>query len=439
MPLQIVEYGGNTKEIRLADYRGKVIILDYWATWCAGCILSMPKMHELAEEMSEDVALLAVTRQDEKVVSRYLEITASKKMRQLRDSFSTIVSGDMLSDLIPHRSLPHIAIINRYGVLEQTTLPHLLNTSILQAISTGSDYYLPVMRLDVDTTLLSQTFPDIRHDKPIYYSTLMGYVDGFSAPSKHWVDSSANITRGYFINTSILRVMNIALQSKGVGLLPNRRIMLVNSPSDFDYFHERNPNYQRREFSVSYEYAFPLTWSRERINNRILSDIQDYRGLYVKMIPREIPCLVLKKKKGATIFEVQRGESSGEVIDGILAFTREQREVGLSNNGAKNYLRGVSIGALVSILNNLKTGAVPFVINETGIGYDINLDLPDDLDDVDSLTETLEKQGILVVQERRKLDMFVIDDKPIVTHKVQSADLVLTKFGYVLKKGGDND
>src|SRR5690606_13323983 len=282
MPLQTVKHGRETKEIRLGDYRGKVIILDYWATWCAGCILSMPKMHKLAEEMGDEVALLAVTRQDEQIVSRYLKVTTSKQIKKLRDSFSTIVSGNALADLIPHRSLPHIAIINKHGVLEQTTLPHLLNTSILQSIATGNDYYLPVMRLDVDTTLLSQTFPDIRHDKPIYYATLMGYVDGFAAPSKHSVDSLANITRGYFINTSILRVMNIALQSKGVGLLPNRRIMLVDKPASYDYFHERNPDYQRREFSVSYEYAFPINWSRKRINSRILSDIQDYRSLYGK-------------------------------------------------------------------------------------------------------------------------------------------------------------
>src|SRR5690606_29169246 len=64
MPLQTVRYGGETKEMRLADYRGKVIILDYWATWCLGCILSMPKMHELVEDLDDQVVLFPVTNED---------------------------------------------------------------------------------------------------------------------------------------------------------------------------------------------------------------------------------------------------------------------------------------------------------------------------------------------------------------------------------------
>src|SRR5690606_41740506 len=99
MPLQTVKHGRETKEIRLADYRGKVIILDYWATWCAGCILSMPKMHELGQAYPNDVVLLPVTHESASLITDFLSKTRSKQIRTLLHSFKTIIDGQSLKDL----------------------------------------------------------------------------------------------------------------------------------------------------------------------------------------------------------------------------------------------------------------------------------------------------------------------------------------------------
>src|SRR5690606_1103827 len=45
----------RTETITLNDYRGKVIILDFWATWCKSCIANMPRMHQLQDQFEGDV------------------------------------------------------------------------------------------------------------------------------------------------------------------------------------------------------------------------------------------------------------------------------------------------------------------------------------------------------------------------------------------------
>jgi len=57
--------------VRIGDFRGKVVVVNLWATWCAPCILEMPTLARLAEARKDrDVVVLAVSIDREKDVEK---------------------------------------------------------------------------------------------------------------------------------------------------------------------------------------------------------------------------------------------------------------------------------------------------------------------------------------------------------------------------------
>lgn len=74
--LELVHHQGG--RVRLSDYKGKVVLIDFWATWCPPCVEEMPWLTALAQEYEENgVVFLAVSHDEpaERVqaVNRFLE------------------------------------------------------------------------------------------------------------------------------------------------------------------------------------------------------------------------------------------------------------------------------------------------------------------------------------------------------------------------------
>lgn len=54
--------------VSLSEYRGKIVVLNFWATWCPPCVEEMPSLVELQRRMHEegkDVVVLAVSVDDD--------------------------------------------------------------------------------------------------------------------------------------------------------------------------------------------------------------------------------------------------------------------------------------------------------------------------------------------------------------------------------------
>jgi len=61
------------RETSLEKFRGKIILLDFWATWCAPCRMTMPVIEKLSKEYPDDMVVLAVNMMESKdAVDKYV-------------------------------------------------------------------------------------------------------------------------------------------------------------------------------------------------------------------------------------------------------------------------------------------------------------------------------------------------------------------------------
>jgi thiol-disulfide isomerase/thioredoxin len=54
-------YTLNGEEVKLSDYLGKVVILDFWATWCAPCRKGIPDLVSIQNEYKEDLVVIGIS------------------------------------------------------------------------------------------------------------------------------------------------------------------------------------------------------------------------------------------------------------------------------------------------------------------------------------------------------------------------------------------
>lgn len=54
-------------------YRGKKILLNFWATWCPPCIAEMPSLQELHNDYKDEVVFLFVTQDEEEALQKFLQ------------------------------------------------------------------------------------------------------------------------------------------------------------------------------------------------------------------------------------------------------------------------------------------------------------------------------------------------------------------------------
>jgi cytochrome c biogenesis protein CcmG, thiol:disulfide interchange protein DsbE len=98
--------------VHLANYRGRVVLLNFWASWCAPCVEEMPSLIELHHEMPS-LAIVAISvDEDQNAYSRTL-------VRQHVDLITVRDPDQKAANLFHSRMWPESYVIDRQGVIRR--------------------------------------------------------------------------------------------------------------------------------------------------------------------------------------------------------------------------------------------------------------------------------------------------------------------------------
>lgn len=101
----------NGKTVKLSNYNGKVVLLNFWATWCAPCRAEMPDLVKLQKEyQAHGLQVVGVTYPD------YSRRAVQKVARQLRVNYPIVLgSRELAAQYDVGEVLPTTIIIDREG------------------------------------------------------------------------------------------------------------------------------------------------------------------------------------------------------------------------------------------------------------------------------------------------------------------------------------
>jgi thiol-disulfide isomerase/thioredoxin len=108
---------GQKRAFRPKDYRGKVLILDFWASWCTPCRRSMPELVELQKELGpRGLQVIGVNRE------RFNRPQARQALRDIAPEMWSVVDTRGYGERLGLQSLPTSYVVDREGVLRHLHL-----------------------------------------------------------------------------------------------------------------------------------------------------------------------------------------------------------------------------------------------------------------------------------------------------------------------------
>ena len=387
--LTMINY--KTRSAKLADFKNKLLILDFWSTICSSCIHHFAELDALQHRFGDSICILpvscAATGDNTETVTRFI-----KGYRQrINDGFMlpSVVNDKVLDKLFPHKTLPHFVWINRGVYINATTEEQLTEDNIRNVLNT------PAVKLPQK---INKPFFDITKPLQAYTnskdlisaSVITPYISGLES-SLGFTHNQVTGPKLYAINFSAFGLYKFAYA--GAAFLPPNRV-INELDSSHNLFGSITGNNNNGNTTALYCYQLTATgMDDDAMLIRMRQDLCNYFQVQAKLENRTTKCLVLQTSDTALLPVIQ-GISGNSLYDDIKT---------------ERMMINQPLSELIERLNQL----LPLpLIDETGIVKNISLKMPNDLTDIPALTNMLKTQGIMVTTEYRNIKMFVLSNAP---------------------------
>ncbi|ASU85731.1 TlpA family protein disulfide reductase [Nocardiopsis gilva YIM 90087] len=100
--------------ISLSDYRGDVLVVNFWASWCGPCRSETPVLKEVRSEFADDgVEFLGVNIKDDKTAAQAFEKSQGISYPSIYDQPGEVVQK--FRDTVPPQAIPSTLVLDREG------------------------------------------------------------------------------------------------------------------------------------------------------------------------------------------------------------------------------------------------------------------------------------------------------------------------------------
>lgn len=375
---------------RISDFKGKLLILDFWATWCAPCIASIPKLNSLKEQFAGRVQFMPVSYQSQKEVSGFL------KRLQIQKGYtiSSATDDNELRKLFPHQNLPHYVWIDGNGIVKSITGIEALTAANIEktlgGVLASSDQKKDLVRAyDYKQALLFNNNGGSKEDL-VYHSLFTRFISGIGGGYSVYTDS----IRGRKItgrNQSVSTLYKIAYSPLGY-FGRNRMLLEVKDTIPLSFTGGRLGDWLK-DNTYCYELIVPPSMKTDAFEI-MRQDLRKFFKNYTAAVEkRKVKCLVLTRTSK---------------IDKLLS--RGSAPVaGFNSQGCQISNKNLDVFTSRLGMLYLQRSDLP-VINGTGYQGKVDLNLMADLGSVTSINEALKKYDLQFIEAERDIDMLIISD-----------------------------
>jgi len=381
-------YNYPSSAIQLSDLKGKLVILDFWATWCGSCLSAFPEMHQLKKTFGKDLDILFVNS-----FSDDDEAKVKNTFSRLKAQFGTTVSlpyvlkDTILSLYFPHRFVPHYVWLNQYHKVVAITHRYDVTEKNIREFLNGQT---PSMEIKDDARLFNTEIPLLVDGNGgdagafLYRSVLTKYKPGLGHAGGIKMDKDGNITRLYLINATPLSMIRWAYPAIR-NYKASRVLYKVSDPAMF-----KDHSATETQYSFCYELICPPA-SEKRVKEYLQDDLRKFFNVRVSLENKNMECYVLKPSGDLKKIIAKSDSSYSQIARDFL----------------HKKFRGQPVSTLTGLMEDILKKPV---IDETNEHHKIDLDFPSNIFsyDLTNMIAFLHRNGLDLIPAVRKIGVAVI-------------------------------